>query len=100
MLRFCNVFYTISKLSHCPANVFFGKYYSFSPNFVSELINCISLCSVCPYSDLELYLVWDWIGWVGMEISVWGDYMSTALPLDFKIHHFQKRFDFYSAQTK
>ena len=76
----CNVFYTISKLSHCSANcIFFCKDYSYSPNFVSLVFNCISSCSVCPFFALELYVDWDWVGWVEMEISVWGDYMSTAL---------------------
>ena len=61
MLRFRNVFYTISKLSHCPAKVFLWKDCSYCPNFVSLLLHLhfhLALSVLFPLWSYEL----DWVG--------------------------------------
>ena len=63
MLRFRNVFYTISKLFHCPANVFSEQIVHKFAILVCESYICILILLCLSFIPLWSY---KWVGWDGL----------------------------------
>ena len=66
MLRFRNVFYTISKLFHCPAKVFSEQIVHKFAILCCESYTCILIFLCLSFFPLWSYK-WDW-DWIGLGL--------------------------------
>ena len=91
MLRFRNVFYTISKLFHCPAKVFSEQIVHKFAILYCESYTCILilLCLSIFRSGAISGIGWVWMGWdlcVGLLYEHRFAMLITIIMTDF-LHH-------------